>query len=253
MSTQSSHGHDFNIAQEARLLTDQDEFPVHENQDQALATFQSRHSYNFSLCTIWLLSLWTSFLVFFTLFTITGTTISAERVYTPLANAIEYENRVFNDGLYGPRTEYMGTPSVESDRAWHDLLAHGMIRLTADEASRMSNKTIPFPSDPEHYFSKVEMWHQLHCVNTLRNTIWAKTPTIFFGRDQDKDARHIDHCLDYLRQVILCHGDVGLMTFSWDKSKEPDPVPHADTLRTCVKYKPLLEWVDADSRRIKAH
>lgn len=42
----------------------------------------------------------------------------------------------------------------------------------------------------------------------------------------DIDFYHIDHCFDYLRQLILCHGD---MTVEWAAEKsEPGERDHID-------------------------
>ena len=40
-----------------------------------------------------------------------------------------------------------------------------------------------------------------------------------------------DHCIEYLRQAAMCHGDVSLTTFVWDTAQSlpilsPKRVPH---------------------------
>ena len=64
-----------------------------------------------------------------------------------------------------------------------------------------------FPKDhgyvsigPDNRFFAVSMFHQLHCLNTLR--VAAIRNNTEFG--------HITHCLNYLRQAILCQADVTL-------------------------------------------
>lgn len=55
----------------------------------------------------------------------------------------------------------------------------------------------------------------------------------------------IDHCIDYLRQVIICHGDVGIVPFRRTDGINQDVfVARFDAVRSCRKYEPLLAWVD---------
>jgi len=53
----------------------------------------------------------------------------------------------------------------------------------------------------------VSMTHQLHCLGVLRNVI-----TKYSKGDKSRfaGAGHEYHCLDYIRQAILCAGDTTL-------------------------------------------
>ena len=48
-----------------------------------------------------------------------------------------------------------------------------------------------------------------------------------------------DHCLDYLRQTMMCHGDTGLISFRIDAG---DYQPVFNITRVCRKYDPLRDW-----------
>ncbi|CAL1697311.1 unnamed protein product [Somion occarium] len=58
------------------------------------------------------------------------------------------------------------------------------------------------PDRDEHYI--VSHYHQLHCLRSLR--------AYFINRDQldEGDIGHVDHCLIYLRQMVLCNVDLTL-------------------------------------------
>jgi len=50
----------------------------------------------------------------------------------------------------------------------------------------------------------------------------------------------VEHCLDFLRQSAMCHGDIGLVTFQWT----PDsliPVSNA-TVHECVNWDAIDKW-----------
>lgn len=53
----------------------------------------------------------------------------------------------------------------------------------------------------------------------------------------------LDHCLDYLRQVLMCHGDIGIITFRYGKNGRSYK-PNFNVTRTCRKFEPLAQWSD---------
>lgn len=57
---------------------------------------------------------------------------------------------------------------------------------------------------PRHRPFSLSMFHQLHCLGAFHTSISGAE-----GADQLTDA-HNKHCLDYMRQVILCDADVTL-------------------------------------------
>jgi hypothetical protein len=56
--------------------------------------------------------------------------------------------------------------------------------------------------------------------------------------------RKEDHCIDYLRQVLICHGDIGIIGF-WFNEIKHDYQPNFNSTHICRKYEPLREWADA--------
>lgn len=53
-----------------------------------------------------------------------------------------------------------------------------------------------------------------------------------------------DHCIDYLRQVLMCHGDIGIITFRYGRDGRSYR-PNFNVTRTCRKFEPLLQWSDS--------
>jgi len=106
------------------------------------------------------------------------------------------------------------------------------------------NSTVRF--DPEHgggYMGTLEMFHQLHCVNMLRMNLrpsryhtileWNTTEAIF--------TKHLDHCIDILRQVVMCSADTSLLTFHWVEGN-PFPYPDFSTWHRCRSPDAVLAW-----------
>lgn len=49
-----------------------------------------------------------------------------------------------------------------------------------------------------------------------------------------------EHCIDFLRQSSMCHGDIGLITFEWSP-RNRIPVANATT-HQCVNWQRLDDW-----------
>ena len=50
-----------------------------------------------------------------------------------------------------------------------------------------------------------------------------------------------DHCLDMLRQKIMCDGDVGLITLNWVTVRK-EPWPDFNTKHTCRNFENIQQW-----------
>ncbi|KAK7914931.1 hypothetical protein PG985_012634 [Apiospora marii] len=94
----------------------------------------------------------------------------------------------------------------------------------------------------------LEAFHLLHCLNAVRKGLvttydyyWGSRgygfapPAVF--------ARHLDHCVDVLRQHLMCHADLEPFVFNWREGQEK---PYADfaVRKTCVDFDYMLEWAE---------
>jgi len=128
-----------------------------------------------------------------------------------------------------------------------------MHSLTAKEVKAMGKnaseaaKTQPdWGYGPEDtYMAEIDVFHQLHCLNSLRKTSiinydyywgkeWGLEPPVMF-------ESHIDHCLDILRQNIMCHADVEFATYNWRKTQH-NPFPDLGEVKVCRDFEALMKW-----------
>lgn len=65
----------------------------------------------------------------------------------------------------------------------------------------------------------------------------------------DEYGGAFDHCIENLRQNIMCRGDVAIVTYDWAEGIE-DPFPNFNVLRRCRNFEKLLNWVDEHVRNI---
>ena len=55
-----------------------------------------------------------------------------------------------------------------------------------------------------------------------------------------------DHCVDDLRQALMCHADTSVVTFDW-KPQYRRPWPNFSIDHTCVNWEALDNWASARS------
>jgi hypothetical protein len=64
-------------------------------------------------------------------------------------------------------------------------------------------------SDPNLEGYGITVFHQLHCLAELRYALHS----LQNGDDTYKTPpRHLDHCLDYIRESLMCNGDTTIET-----------------------------------------
>lgn len=76
------------------------------------------------------------------------------------------------------------------------------------------------------YASALDVYHQLHCVNMMRQIAYGGyyNQTIMDADGASVREVHLNHCVDILIQAIQCSGNVNLITLHWtDTQKLPYP------------------------------
>ena len=112
--------------------------------------------------------------------------------------------------------------------------------ITASEASQLPNATSRLPSDPSHYVTGLEVFHQLYCLNLIRKKL---SPEYYV----DEADVHVEHCLDQLRQALMCSADTATIPWSWSKSQQRT-IAEARTTHTCKDFDAIRDW--ARSRHV---
>lgn len=54
--------------------------------------------------------------------------------------------------------------------------------------------------------------------------------------------RRLDHCIDLLRQVLMCNSDVGLIFYTDVGDRQP--VARVSTTHMCRNFSQVTEWVN---------
>ena len=53
---------------------------------------------------------------------------------------------------------------------------------------------------------------------------------------------HMDHCLEALREEIMCYGDTAIMTFFWHDPPQPKPGVKSNARKSCINWDQLQQW-----------
>lgn len=97
---------------------------------------------------------------------------------------------------------------------------------------------------------QLDVWHELHCLNDLRKVLY---PEVYGGLDalkldngtinRETDMfRHWDHCVDSIRQTLMCHADVSPIPFHINVPANTGIFPRLATTHTCRNFTKIQEW-----------
>ncbi|CCM06373.1 uncharacterized protein FIBRA_08631 [Fibroporia radiculosa] len=98
----------------------------------------------------------------------------------------------------------------------------------------------------------MDLFHNLHCINMFRKYSYLE----HYPEIQDiMSARprffreHMDHCLEMLRQNLMCHADIVLITYDW-VAGIPKPFPDFNTFHQCRNFTKIQEWEHTNRVRV---
>ncbi|KAG2744072.1 hypothetical protein P692DRAFT_20744630 [Suillus brevipes Sb2] len=191
-------------------------------------------------------------LVFFTLWA-RAPSIDDVVLFSPANEAVESIGIVKFNGTIGTTSIYSGTPSPELDAAWENIAVDGSrpVRMTLDQLLKTGEKPSPAMAIyPEEYgggyMATIEAIHMLHCTDMLRRASWGdhyKAADYAIHDSPEAYRTHLDHCIEMLRQDIMCRSDATMLTYDWVEGLQ-NPVPDFNILHRCRNFEKILDWVD---------
>ncbi|KAH7418596.1 hypothetical protein BKA64DRAFT_204128 [Cadophora sp. MPI-SDFR-AT-0126] len=223
-----------------------------EDEEDARLTQPRR---KFSIKWMWLIHaalLSMSFTMFVGAFFTRASTLEHVRkfsAYSPAAKAVEYQRVKFNATM-GEGSPYVGK-GPEVDKAWHAISYDIGDQVITDEELEIIGmpKSHLRAKNPktgvEGYRVGLEVFHQLHCINLLRQVTYKEHYMEvgngnFAGTPEDLQM-HTDHCLEILRMNVECNADVGVFTF-YMMDGDPLPWPELNSFHQCRNFDRVKEW-----------
>ncbi|CAK47177.1 hypothetical protein AAWM_04785 [Aspergillus awamori] len=106
---------------------------------------------------------------------------------------------------YSHHSEYTSENATHADEMWESLSMDPMVIAPTWEwaQSKGLSDSWAFPWDSNRRIYFIKVFHQLHCLKLMRHSyheLWS-------GQESSIPAPHIEHCLDSLRQDLMCKAD----------------------------------------------
>ncbi|KAF2258863.1 hypothetical protein CC78DRAFT_503967 [Lojkania enalia] len=93
--------------------------------------------------------------------------------------------------------------------------------------------------------STFAVFHQIHCLDGMRHGYWALFDLASHGQKLNEtelpfhaSPRHIRHCIDLLRNVLMCQPDLTLEV----RDDELGGVTGFGTEHQCIDWRKLVDW-----------
>ncbi|KAI0749652.1 hypothetical protein C8Q80DRAFT_1269499 [Daedaleopsis nitida] len=86
---------------------------------------------------------------------------------------------------------------------------------------------------PEDRTFVVTMYHELHCLRMINRA---------FTKSKGANVGHLKHCLNYIRQGVLCDPDLTLEPGNFEE--RDFEVERIGGTHMCKKWDPIYDWVD---------
>ncbi|CRG89183.1 hypothetical protein PISL3812_06219 [Talaromyces islandicus] len=170
-------------------------------------------------------------------------------------DALQYESRKLPILIAG--NPFAGKPRPELDQAWHELFEKNNIRVTKADLEFYNITSLPIISgslpsqdidsqNHDEWVGQLGVFHELHCLKRIRH--WVYRDYYLENASQRvliEESAHVDHCIELLREAIMCHADPTLSGFRWIQT---DGTPHltveAPGYHECVNWDSLRAWND---------
>ncbi|KAF8892789.1 hypothetical protein CPB84DRAFT_1783550 [Gymnopilus junonius] len=171
-----------------------------------------------------------------------ATGYSSLTVYSlPLRNtapaniAVEYYKELTQvKGTFNHSSIYRGDPSPEIDDAWESVSTAVMMptRITREKLLKIGKEDRPSTvkyreDDGGGYMATLEVTR-----STSLSDYYSQVDE-FFGKSKPKT-----HCIDNLRQYMMCQADTAIITFRGFSSEYPD----FNTKHQCRKFEKVIAW-----------
>ncbi|KAK3390161.1 hypothetical protein B0H63DRAFT_519395 [Podospora didyma] len=91
---------------------------------------------------------------------------------------------------------------------WLGIVPKGLGYVRINETKAYDNLPTPLQEYPNSTFT-TSMTHQLHCLHAIVGVVAAYTSNQP-DKIPEEGAWHLSHCFEYLRQSIMCSGDLAL-------------------------------------------
>lgn len=158
-----------------------------------------------------------------------------------------------------PKNIFRQPPSPEVDAAWDRIQTRDPVPISRDtilELGKDPDNAAKFPESfgfgPEAYIGKVDVFHQIHCLNTLRMNLRNNFAYYYgdkFPGDMPTDPfydLHVSHCVNALLENLMCTGNVDMYTHFW-MDAQVHAFPDFNIDHKCRDFDAILAWQEENA------
>ncbi|KAK1828687.1 hypothetical protein QBC39DRAFT_264567 [Podospora conica] len=166
---------------------------------------------------------------------------------------IEYAPQLFNGSLLELNI-YRQPPSPAVDAAWEELgIDYRSTVISYDEGLKNGLTPAHVQRDEKYgggFLVNVEGMHHLHCLNLVRQAAYFNYQyykdlgTHSFKNGERILQLHVSHCIDTIRQVLMCNVDTRVLGQVWYDKEHPRAFPDFNSQHTCKNYDAVRAWAE---------
>ncbi|KAI1408817.1 hypothetical protein F5Y13DRAFT_194066 [Hypoxylon sp. FL1857] len=132
--------------------------------------------------------------------------------------------------------------SDETRQKWLSLVPKGLGYLQIKNPGDYDSLPTRLDAFPDQFVVTSSMTHQLHCLYAIAEAYSALTSDV--SRVPRETPWHLNHCFDYLRQGIMCCGDVALEGEQTTFPEGFDGSDGWDAKHVCKNYDEVYEYLE---------
>ncbi|KAI1800518.1 hypothetical protein F4811DRAFT_26099 [Daldinia bambusicola] len=164
--------------------------------------------------------------------------------WSPIQRFVQYEVRDRDTHGHHKVQKLAGPPTAEKDKAWDHLIKPAYFNATIQELERagesLENVTRLIGGG---YLASIGVFHELHCVRQLRFYIYKERYYPNLSESDEKYLQiHLDHCIEALRETVMCNGNTALISFYWDNPNSSQPAAQSNARSECAQWDSIERW-----------
>ncbi|POS68810.1 hypothetical protein DHEL01_v212797 [Diaporthe helianthi] len=161
---------------------------------------------------------------------------------SPASEAVSWRVDRLHIGL-NDSNAFRGDPREELDASWDHLLSD---EETLHKIGRTS--AVALEDNEGGYLAELAVFHQLHCLRMIRASynldVYPYFQPLLAPKNGEVVPLHIDHCIDALRQALMCKPDLTLLVSDW-RDDYRNPWLDFGSQRECVNWDNIFKWSKA--------
>ncbi|KAJ5419546.1 uncharacterized protein N7487_003096 [Penicillium crustosum] len=165
---------------------------------------------------------------------------------------IQYSLQEFNGSLLKENV-FRQDAGPDVDAAWESLgVNYRSVRIPPEDAEQSGLAADQVKINAKYgggFPANVEGLHHLHCLNLLRQSLYYNydyyhTRGMGPSRTMTILSAATSHCLDILRQELMCTVDSGVLGQVWIYPENPEPYVDFNTQHRCKNFDAVRRWAE---------